>query len=166
MPPSRKRKIAGNDAGSGTKFCFQFLGKPAHDIWEKITEDHICISNIHIPEIGEPYLNSFHPDSAKARERISQRVYLKPPSPDAVAPFRLLENPPIPASDINKKIARLHRHMIQGCPYPDTSGGVEHGALRNREYGYKGKGKEEFADNEYPHCNKKYYNPGWHNFSR
>jgi hypothetical protein len=54
--------------------------------------------------------------------------------------------------------------MIQDCPYPDLGGGVEHGALRNGEYGNKGKGKEQFADNENPHYSKKYYNPGRHIF--
>jgi hypothetical protein len=54
--------------------------------------------------------------------------------------------------------------MIEECPDPHAGRGVEHGSLCNREDGDKGKGEEKFADNENPHCKKKYYNPGWHIF--
>ena len=120
MSPSRKREIAGNDAGPRTKFFLEFLSEPTHDVREKITEYHICIPDIHIPEIPQPHLNPFHPDGAEARKCIRQRVYLEPERPDTIAPLRSTENPPVPAPDINKKITRLHRHMIEECPDPDT----------------------------------------------
>jgi hypothetical protein len=162
VSPSRKREIAGNDAGSRTKFFLEFLSEPTHDVGEEITEYHIGIPNIHIPEILQPHLNPFHPEGVKARQCIRQRVYLKPECPDTIAPLRSVKNPPVPAPDINKKIDRRHRYMIEECPDPDAGGGVEHGALRDREYGNKGKGEEKFADNKNPHCGKKYYNPNWH----
>jgi hypothetical protein len=165
MPPSRKREITGNDAGTGTKFSLEFVSEPAHDVREKITENHVGISDIHIPEILESHLNPFQPDCAEARQHISERVYLKPQRPDTIAPLRSPENPPVPASDIDEKVTRVHRYMIEECPDLDLGRGVKHGSLRNREHGDKGKGEEKFADDENPHGSKKYYNPGWHIFS-
>ena len=64
MSPSRKREIAGNNAGPGTKLPLEFVSEPAHDVREKITEHYICIPDIHIPKIPQPHLNPLHPDSA------------------------------------------------------------------------------------------------------
>jgi len=164
VPPSRKREIAGNDAGPRTKLFFEFVSEPGHDVREKITENHVGISDIHIPEILEPHLNPFQPDGAEARQHISEGVYLKPQRPDTIAPLRSPENPPVPAPDINEKITRLHRYMIEKCPDPYTGRWVKHGSLCNREHGDKGKGEEKLADDENPHGSKKYYDPEGHIF--
>ena len=164
MTPSRKREIAGNDAGPGTKLFLEFVSEPAHDVGEEITENHIGLPHIYIPEILEPHLNSFQSDGAEARESVSDRVYLKPQRPDAITPLRSPEDSPVPASDINEKVTRIHRHMIEECPDPDAGRGMKHGSLRDGEHGDKGKSEEEFADDKNPHGSEKYYYPDRHIF--
>jgi hypothetical protein len=162
MPPPGKREVAGNDPGPRAKLCLQFFGKPLHDIGEEITKYYISVPDIHIPEIAPPYLNSFHPEGAESRQRVSERIYFEPHRPDTVASRRFAENPSVPTTDVDQKVAGLHRHMIQEGSHADTRGRVEHGSPGNGKDGYKGKSNQQLERNETTQYDERNDYPGRH----
>ena len=117
---ARQMKVARDNYSSRLEIGFELCCQIPHYIRKEIAENNVGFRQICCPKIAPFHLYALQTEAQELSFQIGQEIQLVSQRSDTISFSSFAKNSPVPATNVDEELARLHRYRVHkgGDSYP------------------------------------------------